>query len=458
MAASHRNITEDELRARLSDELQSLGRAGLSEDEAFLIAAKRLAATDAEVRALAREHFAGLWDDPEPVPEDSTATAVPPEAVIEPANRSDEGAPTTDELARGRRGFWIMAAFAGVAGVAVRLPEAFGIGLTDSDDSIFYARNIGLFVLAALAGWFVWARRPHKWCVVAMGAVFAASAAIVNAYPFDEGGSTDILAIAHLPALLWLVVGVAHTGGDWRSSARRMDYVRFTGEWVVYYVLIALGGAVFSALTVGVFVALDVDTGWMTEWVMVAGSAAAVVVTAWLVEFWAGAVPKIASMLAQVFTPLFAAMLLIFLVAVAASGRSIENDRDVLILFNVLLGLVVGLLLFSAAARPADSRPGVFDLASAVLATAGLVTSVLTLVAIVGRIADFGWSPNRTAIAGMNLILLVNLAGSVWLYFRLWRRHGPFANIVRWQTAHFGIYAAWAAVVVVAFPPIFGFA
>ena len=163
-------------------------------------------------------------------------------------------------------------------------------------------------------------------------------------------------------------------------------------------------------------------------------------------------------MLAYIFTPLFAAMLLVFLVAVPATGRSIEGDREALILFNVLLGFVVGLLLFCGAARRPSDRLGFFDGAAAVLASAGLLTSVLTLVAVIGRIADFGWSPNRAAIAGINAIFLVNLAGSVWLYVGLWCRRRPFDDIVRWQTAHFGVYAAWAGVVVVAFPPIFGFA
>ena len=424
----------------LRAEAEALRADGLSADEALLVAARRLAATDPEVRAFARERFAGMWDEPEPASTDADAAA-------------DAG-----ERGAERRGFWIMAAFAVAAAIAVRLPEAFGFSLTDSDDASFYARNLSLLVLPALAGWFVWLKRPPYWVTAVIGAAVAASAAVINAYPFDDDSSTFVLAALHLPVLLWLVIGLARTGERWRLAGPRMDYVRFTGEWIVYGVLIALAGAVFSALTVGAFVALDIDTRWMTEWVMVAGSAGAVVVTAWLVEFWAGAVSRFASMLAYIFTPLFAAMLVVFLVAVPATGRSIEADREALILFNVLLGFVVGLLLFCGAARRPGDRPGFFDGAAAVLAAAGLLTSVLTLVAVVGRIADFGWSPNRAAIAGINAIFLVNLAGSVWLYLELWRRRRPFGDIVRWQTAHFGIYAAWAALVVVAFPPIFGFA
>ena len=425
--------------ARLTAEAEALRADGLSADEALLVAARRLAATDPEVRAFARERFAGMWDEPEPASTD-----------VDPA--ADAG-----ERGAERRGFWIMAAFAVAAAIAVRLPEAFGFSLTDSDDASFYARNFSLLVLPALAGWFVWLKRPPFWVMAVIGGVVAGSAAVINAYPFDDDSSTFVLAALHLPVLLWLIIGLARTGERWRLAGPRMEYVRFTGEWIVYGVLIALAGAVFSALTVGAFVALDIDTRWMTEWVMVAGSAGAVVVTAWLVEFWAGAVSRFASMLAYIFTPLFAAMLVVFLVAVPATGRSIEADREALILFNVLLGFVVGLLLFCGAARRPGDRPGFFDGAATVLAAAGLLTSVLTLVAVVGRIADFGWSPNRAAIAGINVIFLVNLAGSVLLYLQLWRRRRPFGDIVRWQTAHFGIYAAWAALVVVAFPPIFDF-
>lgn len=424
----------DRLGELLADESGPLRAAGLTADEADLVAAQRLAGSDPEVRAFARDHFAGLWDDPKP-------------ASMDAGERGTE-----------LHGFWVMAAFAVAAALAVRLPEAFGFALTDSDDASFYARNFSLLVLAPLAGWFVWLKRPRRWVAVVIVAVFAASAAVINAYRFDDDSSTFVLAALHLPVLLWLIVGLARTGEHWKLSVQRMDFVRFTGEWFVYGVLIALAGAVFGALTVGAFVALDLETRWMTEWVMVAGSAGAVVVTAWLVDFWAGAVSKFASMLAYIFTPLFAAMLMVFLVAVPATGRSIESDREALILFNVLLGFVVGLLLFCGAARRQSDRPGFFDGASAVLASAGLLTSVLTLVAVIGRIADFGWSPNRTALLGINAVFAVNLAGSVWLYLGLWRRRRSFDDIVRWQTAHLIVYAAWAAVVVVAFPPIFAFA
>ena len=44
----------------------------------------------------------------------------------------------------------------------------------------------------------------------------------------------------HLPIALWLTVGYAYIGGRWNDHYRRMDFVRFSGEWFIYYILIVL--------------------------------------------------------------------------------------------------------------------------------------------------------------------------------------------------------------------------
>lgn len=73
------------------------------------------------------------------------------------------------------------------------------------------------------------------------------------------------------------------------------------------------------------------------------------------------------------------------------------------------------------------------------------------------RIAEFGLSPNKVAALGLNLLLLVHLVGSALLLTGFLRGRRPFAALGRWQTQFLPVYAVWAAVVVVAFPPVFGF-
>ena len=112
-------------------------------------------------------------------------------------------------------------------------------------------------------------------------------------------------------------------------------------------------------------------------------------------------------------------------------------------------------LLYAVSARDQKAQPDAFDALQLVLVVSALVIDVLALLAIAGRISEFGFSANKVAALGENLILLVNLAWSAWLYFRFLRRRGSFAALERWQTAYLPVYGVWAAVVVVGFPPTF---
>ena len=86
-----------------------------------------------------------------------------------------------------------------------------------------------------------------------------------------------------------------------------------------------------------------------------------------------------------------------------------------------------------------------------------LLVDAVALWAIVGRISEFGFSPNRVAALGENLILVVNLGWSAVLYARFLARRTPFTPLERWQTAYVPVYLVWASVVVVAFPLVFRF-
>jgi hypothetical protein len=161
--------------------------------------------------------------------------------------------------------------------------------------------------------------------------------------------------------------------------------------------------------------------------------------------------------LARLFTPLFAVLLVTFLGAVLWTGRGVDIERNVLIAFDLLLVVVLGLLLYSLSARDPRSPPGAFDALQVVLVVSALLADAVALWAIAARITEFGFSPNRVAALGENVILLVNLAWSARLYVRLLRGRGAFDRIEKWQTDYLPVYAAWAAIVVVVFPPIFRF-
>jgi hypothetical protein len=164
-----------------------------------------------------------------------------------------------------------------------------------------------------------------------------------------------------------------------------------------------------------------------------------------------------APVLTRLFTPLFAVTLIVFLITMAVTGRGIDMGREFLIAFDLLLVLVLALLLYSVSARDPRAPRGTFDFLLATLLVSALLADGVALAAIAARISEYGSTPNRLAALGMNVVLLVSLAGSAWLYLRFLRGRGSFASIERWQTAYLPVYGVWAAIVAVGFPILFGY-
>ncbi len=428
-----------ELEDHLREQIAALADAGLADDEAFLVAVKRMGDLDALSREFAREHAERLWK----------------QLVVVSGD-------TAEAPGRTRKDALVALGLAVAAAVAVKAPVLFGMPFDDAGAG-FYTRNLGLLVLPFLAGYFAWKRQLGVRAWTGLAAACVAAAVIVNLWPFAAPGpagalaDTEVLTALHLPIALWLVVGVAYAGRRWKDVAGRMDFIRFTGELVIYYVLIALGGGVLTALTAMIFQAIGVDAGPFLSWLVPRGAAGAVIVASWLVEAKQSVVENMAPVLTRLFTPLFAALLVAFLVALLVTGHGIDIARDVLIAFDLVLVVVLGLLLYAISARDPSSPPGLFDVLQVVLVISALLADAVALWAIAARISEFGFTPNRTAALGENVILLVNLLGSAVACVRFLRGRGSFAGLERWQTNYLYVYAAWAILVVVVFPPAFDY-
>lgn len=419
----------DELEDHLRGQVADLRATGLDDDESFLVAIKRLGNLDAVSREYAREHSDRLWKQ---------LALVPEEAPGSPA-------PRWRELA-------VVLALAVGAGIAVKL------GIVWMDDEVF-ARNVGLLVAPFLIAYLGWKRQVGARTVAAIAVPFVVLAVALNVYPFVAEGSTEVLAALHAPVVLWLLVGLAYVAGSWRSDGRRMDFVRFTGELAIYFTLLALGGGVLIGLTAGVLELVGFDSEpVITGWVMPFAVPGALVVAAWLVEAKQDVVENIAPVLTRIFTPLTIVMLVAVLVALITSGGLIEVDRDLLILMDAILVLVLALLLYSISARDPLAPPVLTDWLQLVLVAVALAVDAVMLTAMLTRIAEFGTSPNKIAALGLNLLLLVHLGVSAWRSARFLRGHGTFAELERWQTRYLPVYAAWAAIIVTVFPPVFDFA
>src|SRR5918998_735504 len=211
-----------ELEDHLREQVAVLVDAGLTTDEAFLVAVKRMGKLDALSREFAREHSDRLWK----------------QLVVVP---SDSG----DKRARARTDAIVAFCLAVAAAVVIKVPALFGIHL--DQDAGFYARNLSLFVLPLLTGYFAWKRRLDTSTLRWLAVAFVAAGVFAPPLPLPPGGpppgpSSEALTALPLPIALWLVVGIAYAGGRWSQVGGRMDFIRYSGELFIYYVLIALGG------------------------------------------------------------------------------------------------------------------------------------------------------------------------------------------------------------------------
>jgi hypothetical protein len=419
----------DELEDHLRHQIAELNAAGLTADEGFLIAVKRLGDVDSLSREYAREHSGRLWKqllltgDDEP--------ALPTSGLVETL------------------------AFAVAAAVVIQIARLAAGGLDDAPT--WLVRNLSLFVLPFLAAYFARRRQldTRQWVLTAVPFVLAAL--VVNLYPWGTDSDTEVLVAAHLPVFLWFVVAYPYMGGTLRSHERRMDFVRFTGEWFIYYVLIALGGGVLMGLTAAILEPTGVDVDRVAEWVVPSGAAGAVIVAAWLVESKQRVVENMAPVLTMLFTPLFAVMLAATAVVYAVTGLGDAFDRDLVSVFDALLIVVLALVLYGMSARDPSTSPNWMDRIQLVAVVSALVLDLMVLGAMVARIGDVGFSPNRTAALGINIVLLVNLAGAAWLSARFLTGRTRLHRLERWQTTYLPVFALWAAAVVVILPPLFGF-
>jgi hypothetical protein len=425
----------EELEGHLRDQLVALTDAGLAGDEAFLVAVKRMGSVDALSREFARAHSERLWK----------------QLVIAP----DEDRPANNSYAETLVVFGLAVA----AALAVKVPALFGHPIDpNAEPPLFYARNASLFVFPLLTVYFLWKRRSDVASGLLLALPFAAGAVFANVFPFSKGSHTEVLTILHLPIALWMAVGFAYVRGRWFADGARMNFVRFSGELAIYYVLIALGGFVVTLFTFTMFRAIDMNPDWFVAgWLIPCGAAGAVIIGSWLVEAKQSVIENMAPVLTRLFTPLFTVLLLVFLATIAWTGSPVNVKREVLIGFDLLLAVVVGLVLYAASARDPQAPPDFFDALQLLLVVSALVVDGLALAAIAARISEFGLTPNRVAALGENFILLVNLAWSAWLYARFLRRRDSFAALERWQITYLPVYCVWAALVVVLFPPLFGY-
>ncbi|HHT91246.1 MAG: permease prefix domain 1-containing protein [Bacillota bacterium] len=417
-----------ELESHLRDQIDDLTQSGLNEEEAFLISVKRLGSVSLISEEYSKVNSESLWKY----------------LLLDPG----------DPLAksRSRRQIVLVILFSLLAGTAARIPTFFGIEI----GSLTYFKNLSFYILPLVALFLTVKHGGSAKLRWVLAGIFAFSLVVVNFYPSYEPRHTETLTAIHLPILLWLVTGLAYMGRDWKTSRARMDFLRFTGESVIYGSLLLLGLMVLIMFTMFIFQSISIDLEPFVEnYLLIYGGCAVAMLTVYLVEAKKSIVENFAPILAKIFSPLFLLTMLAFLVVMIVTGSSPFTEREFLIGFDLMLVVVLGLVLYTISAKNIHDKRTVSDYLNVALIAAAIIVDGVALSAILFRLSEYGITPNKLAALGENVLLLINLAVLLVLYVRYFMGKIEFQGIEIWQTRYLTVYALWMGIVVFVFPLIF---
>lgn len=340
-----------------------------------------------------------------------------------------------------------------VAGVIAKIPALAGL-----DVEYFYSRHVAFIVFPLLMIYFAWKQKiPLKEQVVAAIAVLLA-AVFINLLPNNPQSNTLILACIHLPLFLWATLGFVFVGNNLKNHQKRLDFLRYNGDLVVMTTLILVAGGLLTVITLGLFSIIGLDIkNFYAEYVVVGGLAAAPIVGTYLVQTNPQLVNQVSPVIANIFTPLVLIMLVIYLSAVVYTGKDPYNDREFLLIFNLLLIGVMAIIFFSLTetSKNADRKIGLVMVFGIAVLT--IIVNGIALSAIVFRISEGGLTPNRLAVLGSNALILTHLLVVTYRLYQTLKNDDSIEEVENGIASFLPIYGAWAMLVTFLFPVFFNF-
>ena len=346
---------------------------------------------------------------------------------------------------------WV-ALLALLAGLIAKMPYFIG-----TEDDLYFQRNLGFILFPSLILFFAWKTKLTRKYLLACCALLAATAVFINLLPHNNS-DTLILACMHLPLLLWTVTGFSYTGGDIKNTEMKIGFLRYNGDLLVMSAVIMIAGAILTGISIGLFELIDLNIAeWYMKNIAIWGAAAVPVVATYMVQRNPQLVQQVSPIIARIFTPLVLVLLLAYLGAMVYTGKDPYNDREFLFIFNLLLIGVMAIILFSVAERGKQNTRSVESILLLALAIATLFVNGIALSAIVFRISSWGITPNRMAVLGSNLLMLIHLLIVSHRLFLGLRNKNNEQSIEAGIASFLPVYSIWTAIVVFLFPLLFGF-
>jgi hypothetical protein len=340
-----------------------------------------------------------------------------------------------------------------VAGLIAKLPEFLSI-----NEEIFYSRNIGFIIFPVLSAYFAWKNKLETGKIALIVGASLVGLIFINFLPDDKKSDTLLLACIHLVLFLWAILGFAFVGEMRNNVEKRLSYLRYNGDLVVMTTLILIAGAIMTAITIGLFelIGFKIEKFYF-RYVGIFGLAAAPIVGTYLTQANPQLVGKVSPVIARIFSPPVVVMLVIYLIAIIYSGKDPYNDREFLLIFNALLIGVMAIIFFSVAETSKTTKSQTEIWVLFLLSVVTIVVNGIALSAILFRISEWGITPNRAAVLGGNILILINLLLVTAQLYKVFSKKSDIMEVGKVMAFYLPVYSLWTFIVTFLFPLLFGF-
>ena len=328
--------------------------------------------------------------------------------------------------------------------------------LTGINEESFFSKNIPLIIFPILSAYFIWIQKIEFNKIWFPIIAIIISAIYVNLIPnYNKSDSTMLVGI-HLPMFLWSILGYAYIGTKLNDHPRKIEFLKFNGDLIIMCGIILLSCMVFTLITFGLFelINIKIEESYF-RYFAIWWIAAIPMIASFLLQNNPQLINKVSPIIAKIFTPLVFINLLIYLTVVIYTGKYPYNDRNLLLVFNVLLIGVMALILFSVAEAGKNNK-GLFTLYILFgLSILTIIINSIALSAISFRILQYGMTPNRIAVLGGNILIFIHLLMVSYKLFKSVRNKAKIEEVETSIAQFLPIYSIWTAIIVFILPFIF---
>ncbi|MEY2792183.1 MAG: hypothetical protein RJA76_175 [Bacteroidota bacterium] len=336
-------------------------------------------------------------------------------------------------------------------GLLMELPK-----FTGWNEEAYYGKYIGIILFGGLAIFSTLINRAEIRVIAILTIVFLSFAGYISYVQAQASETIFILCAIHLAGIMAFIVAISRLGNRFNEASERILYLKYVGDLLIISGLILLCVGLFSALTINLFEAIQVKISefypkYILWWLL----APIPVVGAYLLESNSNLVSKISPIIAKIFSPLALVSLVAFFIAFLTNENQTIRDRDFLLLFNGVLVAVLALIFFTIANQETNSHRAFGTIVVCLLSLVAICINGIALYAILERINEFGFSPNRVAVLGSNFLILIHLVLAAIQLFISSLGNKSSAKVQEVMVSYLPIYFFWFVFVCFFFPVIF---